>query len=70
MNSVESRIKAILDETSLTQRSSGELALELAKRLKPMTQIRITSREVRVTHHAYLDNLIRPEEIDNALANQ
>jgi len=48
--------------------STGDMAVEIARRLEPGVSVRITSKGVRVTHSRYVDNLNDPSSIDDALS--
>ena len=49
--------------------TTGQLCAEICRRLSPNTQIKITPRWVRVQHTAHCDQLMSPQQIDEALAN-
>lgn len=59
-----------LAQIVMQELSSGELALELNRRLAQGQAIRITTKGVRVTHSKYLDRLCSADAIDNALRGQ
>lgn len=56
-----------LAQIILSELSSGELALELNRRMAQGVALRITSKGVRVTHSKYLDRLCSAEAINDAL---
>lgn len=66
--SKQTQLKELLDElTSAATFTTGELALEIARRLEPGVTMRVTRKGVRVTHSKYYDSLSTPEAIDDAL---
>jgi len=62
--------KALAEAAQLSNRSTGELCLEIGGRLPAGTQIRITAKGVRVTHSEYHDRLVSAEKIDASLKNR
>jgi len=65
---IEDQIKQLVANAAQVQ-STGELCMAITSRLPPGTQIRITSRGVRVTHSKYIDKLGTAQAIDFALTN-
>jgi hypothetical protein len=48
--------------------TTGQMLAEVASRLPPNTQIKITPRMVRVQHTSHCDYLTSPSQIDQALS--
>ena len=69
MNAASAKIHQLLVEASdLSQRTTGELAMELHRRMGKITALRITAKGVRVTHSRYIDALGTAKAVDDALA--
>ena len=70
MNSVQQIIKRAVEEAGqLATRTSGELLMEVARRLPPNAEIKLYKNKVRVQHCLHLDNLMSADSIDDALAS-
>lgn len=49
--------------------TTGQMLAEVASRLAPNTQIKITPQYVRVQHTSHCDRLMTPAQIDQAISN-
>ena len=49
--------------------TTGQMLAEIASRLQPNTQVKITPSWVRVQHTSHCDRLMTPAQIDDALLN-
>ena len=66
---LQQALNVVAKAQAIQSASSGDLAIELARRLDKGTSIKLTSKGVRVTHSAYLENLTDSESINRALGS-
>lgn len=69
MNAMHKIIERAVSEASqLASRSSGELLMEVSRRLPPNAEIKLYRGKMRVQHNYHFDDLFTAEAVDEALA--
>ena len=59
--------RAINEANQLTTRSTGELLMEVSRRLPPNAEIKLYRGKMRVQHNYHFDGLFTAEAVDEAL---
>ena len=59
--------RAIKEANQLNTRSTGELLMEVSRRLPPNTEIKLYRGKMRVQHNYHFDGLFTVEAVDEAL---
>ena len=59
--------RAIKEANQLTTRSTGELLVEVSRRLPPNAEIKLYRGKMRVQHNYHFDDLFTAEAVDEAL---
>ena len=68
MNAVQKSIERAINEANrLTTRSTGELLVEVSRRLPPNAEIKLYRGKMRVQHNYHFDDLFTAEAVDKAL---
>ena len=68
MNAMHKIIERAINEANqLTTRSTGELLVEVSRRLPPNAEIKLYRGKMRVQHNYHFDDLFTAEAVDEAL---
>ena len=59
--------RAINEANQLTTRSTGELLMEVIRRLPPNAEIKLYRGKMRVQHNYHFDDLFTAEAVDDVL---
>ena len=69
MNAVQMIIeRAVTEASQLNTRSTGDLLVEVSRRLPPNAEIKLYKGKMRVQHCFHFDDLFTAEAVDEALA--
>ena len=70
MNTIHKIIERAVSEASqLSNHSSGELLMEVSRRLPPNAEIKLYRGKMRVQHSFHCDDLFTADAVDAALAS-